>query len=98
MANRRHFISHGFLTTDAMFRILLNTSAGPVVCPTVISETFTEQHLFLPMEAILMATAHARGDLHHLNEDVRRSPPAVALTKPLLFLWSSGSSTCLFCS
>jgi adenylosuccinate lyase len=70
-ANRRMSLSEGFLTADAILRILHNVTSGLVVHPAMVRRNLAEELPFMASEAILMAAVRRGGDRQDVHERLR---------------------------
>ncbi len=70
-ANRRMALSEGFLTADAILRILHNVADGLVVFPAMVRLNLEREMPFLASEAILMAAVRRGGDRQEAHELLR---------------------------
>ena len=70
-ANRRLSLSEGFLTADAILRIMSNVCAGLVVYPAVISARLNAELPFMATENIIMAMVRANADRQEVHERIR---------------------------
>jgi adenylosuccinate lyase len=70
-ANRRMALPEGFLTTDAILRILHNLADGLVVFPAMIEANLRAELPFMASEAILMESVRRGGDRQAIHERLR---------------------------
>ena len=71
-AGRRLFLAEGFLTTDALLRLLANVSRGLTVNEAVVRARLQKELPFMATEEILMRGVKAGGDRQDLHEVIRR--------------------------
>jgi adenylosuccinate lyase len=70
-ANRRMALPEGFLTADAILRILHNLAAGLQVFPAMVRRNLAEELPFMASEAILMEAVRRGGDRQIIHERLR---------------------------
>jgi adenylosuccinate lyase len=71
-AARRLFLPEGFLTADAILRLLTNVGRGLVVNEAVVRSRLMADLPFMATEEILMRGVRAGGDRQTLHEQIRR--------------------------
>jgi adenylosuccinate lyase len=77
-ANRRLSLSEGFLTADAILRIMGNVCEGLVVYPAVIQARLNAELPFMATENIIMAMVQRGGDRQEIHEQIRIHSVAAA--------------------
>jgi adenylosuccinate lyase len=70
-ANRRMALPEGFLTADAILRILHNVAAGLMVYPAMVRRNLAAELPFMASEAILMVAVQRGGDRQEAHEVLR---------------------------
>ena len=78
-ANRRMALPEGFLTADAILRIVHNVVDGLHVFPAMIARNLLEELPLMASEAILMEGVRRGGDRQALHERLRIHSRAVAV-------------------
>ena len=71
-AARRLYLPEGFLSADAVLRLLTNVARGLVVNEGVVRARLAAEVPFMATEGILMLAAKAGGDRQALHEKIRR--------------------------
>jgi len=70
-ANRRMALPEGFLTADAILRIVHNVADGLTVYPAMVRRNLAAELPFMASEAILMAAVQRGGDRQQAHERLR---------------------------
>jgi len=70
-ANRRMSLPEGFLTTDAILRIVHNIADGLQVFPAMVARNLAEELPLMASEAILMEAVRRGGDRQAVHERLR---------------------------